>query len=326
MSLIGTLAAVAITAILSLGIAQLIVDGLRSQRSIQQRQSTLNVQTAVLDFLSDRSICTANFINTPATATTVIAGGLRNADGNMAIALNTPLENNVVQITGISLGNLRRRSAAGPDSFRGGMTLALTIARIGDGAGVQELTRSVELAVVLKGFNGQAPADEILSCVAIGNDTNNPWLTTQELNIVYQGNNVGIGVSTPTQKLQVNGNILAASFLYPSDERLKTHIQPLSEGLNRLTQLNGVQFSWIESGKPSVGLIAQNVEQILPTAVSTDSITSLKAIDYSQVVALSVQAIKELQIENTTLKQRVQKLELQFQNQKDTTSSFSESK
>lgn len=318
MSLVGTLAAVAITAILSLGIAQLIVDGLRSQRSIQQRQSTLNVQTAVLDFLSDRTVCTANFANISATATTTIAGGLRNADGNMAIALNDPLENNIVRITGISLGNLRRRSTAAPDSFRGGMTLTLRISRIGDGAGVQELVRNVELAVVLKGFNGQAPADEILSCVAIGNDTNNPWLTTQELNIVYQGNNVGIGVSTPSQKLQVNGNILAASFLYPSDERLKTQIQPLPDGLKRLRKLNGVQFSWIQSGQPSVGLIAQNVEKVLPSAVTTDKSTNLKAVDFSQVVALTVQAIKELQYENFILKQRVQKLETKIQSRKDT--------
>ena len=223
MSLVSTMAAAAIGVIIALSIAQLIVDGLRSQRNIQQRQAALNVQIGILDYLSDRNACNANFLNVDATLVSPVLS-LNKPDASVAIARNVPLENGLVQITAMSLGNLRRRNSVGIEMYRGGMTLSVTVSRVGtDNSGIRDMTRNVELAVVLNGFNGLPNPNRILSCVAIGNDTNNPWMATPELNIVYQGNNVGIGVTVPSQKLQVNGNVLANSFLYPSDQRLKPY-------------------------------------------------------------------------------------------------------
>lgn len=309
MSLISTLMAAGIVSVVAMTIMQVVLDGIRGQRHVQQRQAALNVQSAALDLLADRATCTANFTNLNSTLTTPIAGGLKNASGTVLMALNAPLENNMVQITAISLGTLRRRANAGVDRYRGAMTLAMTINRIGEGLGPAMFVRNVELAVIMNGYVGGAgDPDLIISCVAVGNDSNNPWVSTPELNIVYQGNNVGIGVNVPSQKLQVNGNILAASFLYPSDARLKENIRTV-EGLDRVSRLRGVEFTWRESGKLALGMIAQEVESQIPSAVTIDPVTGLKAIDYVQIIPLLVESTKQLRKENEDLRASIRRLE-----------------
>ena len=115
---------------------------------------------------------------------------------------------------------------------------------------------------------------------------------------IYNTNsgNVGIGTNTPSQKLEINGNVLATRYYYTSDQRLKTNITPI-RGLETITQLEGVRFNWIDSGKPSIGLIAQDVEQVLPELVSTNPDTGIKAVEYANIVAPLIEAVKEQQRE-----------------------------
>jgi len=84
-----------------------------------------------------------------------------------------------------------------------------------------------------------------------------------------------------------------------SDITLKTDIQPMTHALAQLSQLDGITFSWTpESGKDthlrSAGLIAQQVEKILPQAVKTKE-SGFLGVDYTQIIPLLVESIKELQ-------------------------------
>ena len=85
----------------------------------------------------------------------------------------------------------------------------------------------------------------------------------------------------------------APSFQISSDKRLKSNIKPIEDGLEKVTQLTGCTFDKVGVDHNTAGLIAQEVESILPQAVSNNA-DGYKSIDYSAVVGLLVQAIKQL--------------------------------
>jgi len=105
--------------------------------------------------------------------------------------------------------------------------------------------------------------------------------------------NVGIGTTTPGQLLEVAGTVKATGFLSTSDRRLKTDIRPI-EGLDIITRLNGVRYNWINDGTPDFGLIAQEVEAVIPAAVITDKNTGYKGVKYPNLVAPLIESVKEL--------------------------------
>jgi len=101
-----------------------------------------------------------------------------------------------------------------------------------------------------------------------------------------------------------------------SDLRLKKDITPFGAVLDRLTALQPVHYFWRASEFPerhfgdtqAAGLIAQDVEQVLPELVETDK-DGFKAVNYSKLPLFTIQAMKELKSENDVLKQRVDQLE-----------------
>jgi Chaperone of endosialidase len=154
--------------------------------------------------------------------------------------------------------------------------------------------------------------------------------------VVLPGGNIGIGVfnafPTLSDKLQVfgdirvgtsgtngcikdfGGNLIAGTC--SSDRRFKRDITPFDRVLDRLTALQPVHYFWRASEFPdrqfgqrrAYGLIAQDVEQILPELVVTND-DGFKAVDYSGLPLLTIQAVKDLKSENDALQRRVSELE-----------------
>ena len=81
-----------------------------------------------------------------------------------------------------------------------------------------------------------------------------------------------------------------------SDERIKTNIKTIENALEKTLLLRGVEYNdiRIEPEKKKIGLIAQEVELIIPEVNRTDPDTDIKSIEYQNLVGLLVQAIKEL--------------------------------
>ena len=98
--------------------------------------------------------------------------------------------------------------------------------------------------------------------------------------------------------LQVDGDVVAYSTVTASDERLKGNVEKIENALEKLDQLSGVTFSWRSNNKTSGGVIAQEVEKILPSLVhehqDLNTSENFKTVDYNGVIGLLIQAVKEL--------------------------------
>ncbi|MEP6675315.1 MAG: tail fiber domain-containing protein [Ferruginibacter sp.] len=135
--------------------------------------------------------------------------------------------------------------------------------------------------------------------------------------------NVGIGTTSPTEKLDVQGNIKATGTITPSDARFKRNIQPLQNSLQKLLLLHGVSYDWRLDEFPNkgfdstrqLGFIAQEVEKLFPQLVHT-GVDGYKGVDYSKMLPVLVEALKEQNTENELLKLRVEKLEAIILNRK----------
>jgi hypothetical protein len=100
--------------------------------------------------------------------------------------------------------------------------------------------------------------------------------------------------------LHVDNDVIAFSTTI-SDKRLKHDIEPITDALYKVGQLNGVTFTYNKNDRKSAGLIAQDVEKVLPSAVTEaelplqqDDGTAYKTVQYDQTIGLLVEAIKEL--------------------------------
>jgi len=131
--------------------------------------------------------------------------------------------------------------------------------------------------------------------------------------------NIGIGTASPTETLHIVGNILATGTVTPSDERLKKDIKPLENSLAKIMQLEGVTYKWKdpESLKADtdtqLGLIAQQVEKIVPEVVETaNNEQGSKSVSYANLVALLIEATKEqqqlIQTQQTQLEAQQQRI------------------
>ncbi|MEQ8908419.1 MAG: tail fiber domain-containing protein [Vicingaceae bacterium] len=137
--------------------------------------------------------------------------------------------------------------------------------------------------------------DRLLS---VGNGTGS-GARSDALTILKDGK-VGIGTATPTENLEVNGRLKTNGIQELSDARYKTNVETLTNALDKLTQLRGVSYDWDTTNFPEknfnarkqIGLIAQELEPIFPELVHTDQ-AGYKSVDYSKLVAVLVEAVKE---------------------------------
>jgi hypothetical protein len=96
----------------------------------------------------------------------------------------------------------------------------------------------------------------------------------------------------------------AADFNSTSDENLKTNIETVQNPLDTVQQLRGVTFDWKATNKPSVGIIAQELEKVLPELVNNGE---HKSVNYNGLVGVLIEAVKELSAEVQELKSQLNK-------------------
>ncbi len=97
--------------------------------------------------------------------------------------------------------------------------------------------------------------------------------------------------------LECAGNITAYSTTSISDINQKTNIQAIQSPIEKIKAISGYEFDWKQSGEHSGGVIAQEVEQIMPNIVKETSIRdseTMKSVDYQAIIGLLVETVKDL--------------------------------
>ena len=150
------------------------------------------------------------------------------------------------------------------------------------------------------------------------------------IHINYRTCNSGASNHTPTEwywrkgsssnfsdhhfgNVNANGSITATGNVTAySDARLKTDIHTINDALSICGKLRGVSYKWIKDGKASIGVIAQEVETVLPEVVETiqenigtkeePEYREVKTVDYGKMVGVLINAINELKAEVDELK------------------------
>jgi len=124
-----------------------------------------------------------------------------------------------------------------------------------------------------------------------------------------KGNDGGAGITALTIDMSAAG---AATFNNDvtafSDKRLKTDIEPIANALEKVMQMQGVYYKRndVENARKQIGVLAQDIEPVLPEVVLTaDDEMETKSVDYAKMTAVLIEAVKQLNLELTHLKQQI---------------------
>jgi hypothetical protein len=129
--------------------------------------------------------------------------------------------------------------------------------------------------------------------------------------IATYGGNLGVGTTNPTSKLTVQGDVLVSGVITStdynsaSDINLKENIQPIENPIDKVLNITGVSFDWKEDGRSSMGVIAQEVERVLPELVSG---SDTKTVNYNGLIGLLIEVVKDQQKEINMLKESMKRL------------------
>lgn len=145
----------------------------------------------------------------------------------------------------------------------------------------------------IKISNGSAGAPSIAFASDGAQDTGFYWGGDGYIN--FASNGVYAGQIAPGGDLTMVGDITAFS-----DGRLKTDLVKIADAVSKIGQLTGYTFTRTDSGKRQTGLIAQDVEKVLPEAVTNSG--EYLSVAYGNMIGLLVEAIKELKAEIEELK------------------------
>jgi len=184
----------------------------------------------------------------------------------------------------------------------------------GDGSnltGITDTTYSAGSGLDLSGTTFSLESDARGDLFYMGRDSNDYFASQNDKFQWFLDGNEDMRLSN-NGDLHCEGNIVAYSTSI-SDERLKKDIVKIDNALDKVSQLNGYTFEYLTDGKKSAGVIAQEVEKVMPSAVSEttlpvkmgeDDKTEYKTVQYDQLHGLLIEAIKELKAEIEELKAR----------------------
>jgi hypothetical protein len=184
--------------------------------------------------------------------------------------------------------------------------------------GVDALFSSTGSSLTCLGFNCTAAGRHIHNATAIGARAMVSASNALVLGSVAGVNGatatvrVGIGTTSPTNLLTLGqgaGPSISDGWTTYSSRRWKTNIQPLHDALGMVELLQGVSYELKDSGKREIGVIAEEVGEVVPEVVSyEENGKDALGVDYSRLTALLIEAVKQQQQQIKTQQQQIARL------------------
>ena len=210
----------------------------------------------------------------------------------------------VIRTTTGSTGNLNIRSDN--DILIGTLTDGNNFITCTEGAQV-ELHHNYSKKFETKS-DGVEVTGNIYATGNIGRDSNDYILFTDnnQMDVYINGNNEFRFEADGD--FHADGDITAFSTTTASDARLKSDIHTINDALGIVGKLRGVSYKWLRDGKSDIGVIAQEVEEVIPEIVKTkkmpglDGLEEVKTVDYGKMVGVLINAVNELKKEIEELK------------------------
>jgi hypothetical protein len=115
--------------------------------------------------------------------------------------------------------------------------------------------------------------------------------------VIDTSGKIGVGTASPGYTLHVIGTIYASGNITGlSDKRYKTDVEPIHNALEKVNTLQGCSYLRTDYlvGERQLGLIAQDVQQVFPEAVSYDTVNDMYSLNYGCLIAPVIEALKEL--------------------------------
>jgi hypothetical protein len=310
-SLVGVLVAIGIFSIISVVIASIISNLTSGFKRVEIHQEIdLNYQD-ITSILANKTACTNTFA--PAGNLTALpnvpnvrddksppaGGNIAKVDG-VNVSPGALFVNNQVQIQTMKVSSYDApggkiefmvtyvvlNSAIKPNTFMKHSTITVVV-----NAG------NVVTSCYSDAFSAYDTRYLMQNCTGGCSATN---LRTGDLRI-----NGNLSVLANPPNTTTGGHIITDNYYQTSDERLKSDIRVIPQALDKISRIEGVRFQWKGNHKNDWGVIAQDIEEVAPFLVNTNVSTGMKSVNYNGLVALGIQGVNELEMENRILKQKV---------------------
>ena len=184
-------------------------------------------------------------------------------------------------------------------------TVSATMATSINNANVTRASTSATLNTRIANVSAAIPTNNNQLTNGAGYST---FTANQSLNntavVAFEGLMIGQTSGATSNTIRCVGDVVA---FYSSDERLKNNIEPIKNSLDIVGELTGYEFDWDEEAQDvytghDIGVIAQEVERVLPDLVETREYNGYKAVKYEKLIAVLINAINELAQEVKELK------------------------
>ena len=225
-------------------------------------------------------------VTIPATTDTLIGKNTTDTLTNKSISASSNT------ITGITSSNLS--SSAG---ILNTQLANSTISSISLGSNLNSLSFGSYLSSS-GSYNGSTARTVSVAGTSV-NTTNT--LVARDISGDFTAGTITVTNLTASQSIQAN-DVTATDFNSTSDQKLKDNIQTIENSLGIVNSLRGVSFDWKENGKSSLGVIAQEIEKVLPNIVND---TEIKTVNYNALIGVLIEAVKELSKEVEDLKNKI---------------------
>ena len=253
--------------------------------------------SAIAAKLADDSLATSK-LAAGALPTDVTVASANIVDGTIATGDIADNAVTLAKVENIATSRIIGRSTSGtgdPETLTAAQVR--TLINVEDGATADQTAS--EIASALNGQN-------VYTTGHIGRDNNDYFTFNNDANVDLIINGSTEFRFESDGDFHADGDVIAQSTSISSDRRLKDNIEVIPNALDKVQALSGVSFDWKKTGERSAGVIAQEVQEVLPEAVKEVTPVgggdSHLTVNYHALTSILIESIKELKAEIEELK------------------------